>query len=79
MPINRPARAGRVRNTLSRASPPHEDQLVGFSAFELTVNGIGVPLPLTFVDQVNSRRFPAGIDVRNIPFRSDHLLTLKFP
>lgn len=51
----------------------------GFPAFEITAAGVGAPLLPTFVDQVNSKRFPGGGLIKNVQFRSDHVLNLNLP
>jgi hypothetical protein len=37
-----------------------------------------VPLPTTFVDQANSVNLPANVAIRNVQYRSDHILNLNF-
>ena len=36
-----------------------------------------MPLPSTFIDQSNSVKLPANVAIRNVPYRSDHVLNLN--
>ncbi|MFO0985570.1 MAG: hypothetical protein U1E76_28190 [Planctomycetota bacterium] len=51
----------------------------GFPAFQIIAGGVGAALPPTFVDQGNSKRFPGGGLIKNVPFRSDRVLNLNLP
>ena len=48
----------------------------GNNAWQLTVNGIGGPLPLTFIDQVNNHR-PGGGAVLNLPAQASRVINLN--
>jgi hypothetical protein len=50
--------------------------LGGFPASQLTVAGIGPPLPLTFIDQSSSVRSPPS-PLMNLPYLSDEFLSLN--
>ncbi len=49
----------------------------GFLAFQIDSTGTATILPSMFIDQSNSRRFPLNTDIRNVMFRSDHVLNLN--
>ena len=50
----------------------------GWQAFSVNNVGVPFPLPLTFVDQANSKR-ASGATKMNTKFISDHILNLNFP
>lgn len=51
----------------------------GYAATSIQSSGVGLPLPLTFIDQANSLSGPgaSAATTMNVPFRSDHVLTLN--
>jgi hypothetical protein len=53
--------------------------LGGFQADQHLSTGPGQPLPLSFIDQCNSILVPGSAVTRNIPFVSDHLISLNLP
>lgn len=48
----------------------------GYQAFSITGSG-SAPLPQTFIDQSNSVLLPANVAIRNVPYRSDHVVNLN--
>jgi len=51
----------------------------GYNAQRVICTGLGAPLPLTFVDQGNSLRFPGFAPVLNIKYVSDIILNFNLP
>jgi hypothetical protein len=52
----------------------------GFNASRINCGGaIGAPLPLTFIDQGNSLRFPGFAPLQNISYVSDIILNFNMP
>jgi hypothetical protein len=49
----------------------------GYPAFTINASTPPMPLPTMFIDQANSVLLPAGVAIRNVPFRSDHVLNLN--
>lgn len=50
----------------------------GFNAATFNPGTIPAPLPPSFLDQSNSALLPGGAMLRNVPYRSDHILNLNF-
>jgi hypothetical protein len=50
----------------------------GYPALQLLTSGVGTTLPLTFVDQGNSVRYPTYTTTMNVPYLTNHILNLNY-